>query len=57
MSGAAVFTLTSWVTLTAMWGAAMLTDRLVDLPKEAGQPVLPMSPHGDPELSASYARP
>jgi hypothetical protein len=30
LSGAAVFTLTSWVTLTAMWAAAALTDRWVD---------------------------
>jgi uncharacterized protein len=57
VSGAAVFTLTSWVTLSAMWGAAMLTDRLLDMPEEAKRPVPPMRPHGDPELSASYARP
>jgi uncharacterized membrane protein YedE/YeeE len=57
VSGAAVFTLTSWATLSAMWGAAMLTDRLLDRPKEALLPVPAMSPHGDPELSASYARP
>lgn len=30
LSGASVFTLTSWVTLTAMWAGAALTDRLVD---------------------------
>lgn len=30
LSGAAVFTITSWVTLAAMWAAAVLTDRLVD---------------------------
>jgi len=30
LSGAAVFTVTSWVTLCAMWAAAALTDRLVD---------------------------
>lgn len=30
LSGAAVFTATAWVTLFAMWGAAALTDRLVD---------------------------
>lgn len=30
LSGAAVFTATSWVTLCAMWIAAALTDRLVD---------------------------
>lgn len=32
LSGAAVFTITSWVTLCAMWAAAALTDRLVDRP-------------------------
>ena len=30
LSGAAVFTITSWVTLVAMWGSAALTDRLID---------------------------
>jgi uncharacterized membrane protein YedE/YeeE len=30
LSGAAVFTITSWVTLSAMWAAAALTDRLLD---------------------------
>ena len=30
LSGAAVFTVTSWVTLSAMWAAAALTDWLVD---------------------------
>lgn len=30
LSGAAVFTMTAWVTLTAMWAAAALTDRLID---------------------------
>jgi uncharacterized membrane protein YedE/YeeE len=30
LSGAAVFTITAWVTLVAMWGGAALTDRLVD---------------------------
>ncbi len=30
LSGAAVFTITSWITLSAMWAAAALTDRLVD---------------------------
>lgn len=30
LSGAAVFTATSWVTLAGMWAAAALTDRLVD---------------------------
>lgn len=30
LSGAAVFTATSWVTLAGIWIAAALTDRLVD---------------------------
>ena len=30
ISGAAVFTLTAWVTLAAMWAGAALTDRLID---------------------------
>lgn len=30
LSGAAVFTATSWVTLCAMWAAAAMTDRLLD---------------------------
>jgi uncharacterized membrane protein YedE/YeeE len=30
LSGAAIFTVTSWVTLGAMWAAAALTDRLLD---------------------------
>ncbi len=30
LSGAAVFTITSWVTLTAMWAAAAITDRIID---------------------------
>ncbi|MEY8689021.1 MAG: YeeE/YedE family protein [Leptothrix sp. (in: b-proteobacteria)] len=56
VSGAAVFTLTSWVTLSTIWGAAMVTDRLIDRPAEQAAPIA-MSPHADPELSASYARP
>ena len=30
LSGASVFTITSWVTLSTMWAAAALTDRLID---------------------------
>ncbi len=30
LSGAAIFTITAWVTLAAMWAAAGLTDRLID---------------------------
>lgn len=36
LSGAAVFTLTSWVSLCAIWAAATLTDRLVDQRPHAG---------------------
>jgi hypothetical protein len=32
LSGAAVFTITSWITLTTMWAAAAVTDRLFDRP-------------------------
>jgi uncharacterized membrane protein YedE/YeeE len=41
LSGAAVFTITSWVTLCAMWAAAALTDRLLDQREAAAldQPV------------------
>jgi uncharacterized membrane protein YedE/YeeE len=43
LSGAAVFTVTSWVTLGAMWAAAMVTDRLMDRPAEqaAPRPLMP----------------
>lgn len=58
VSGAAVFTLTSWVTLSTIWGAAMLTDWLVDRPKEEAMQPAPTSSNGStPELNASYARP
>lgn len=36
LSGAAVFTITAWVTLSAMWAAAAITDRLIDA-RPAGQ--------------------
>jgi hypothetical protein len=49
LSGAAIFTITSWVTLTAMWAAAALTDRLVDQrPAEE-----PPSPHTAADAAAS----
>ncbi|ACB36028.1 protein of unknown function DUF395 YeeE/YedE [Leptothrix cholodnii SP-6] len=57
ISGAAVFTLTSWVTLSTIWGAAMLTDRLVDRGDEVVHSPAAIDPKFDPELSASYARP
>lgn len=58
VSGAAVFTITSWVTLCAIWVSATMTDWLVDRPQEAR--TLPSSQKADrfdPEASASYARP
>lgn len=55
LSGAAVFTATSWVTLCAMWAAAAVTDRLVDQGASPsadqavpGAPSLPEVPHGQP---------
>ena len=57
VSGAAVFTITSFVTLAAIWAAATLTDWLVDRPAEAARPTPPAAPDADPDLSASYARP
>jgi hypothetical protein len=30
LSGAVIFTMTSWLALCARWGAAAVTDRLVD---------------------------
>ncbi|MBQ0935324.1 YeeE/YedE family protein [Ideonella paludis] len=38
VSGAAVFTLTSWVTLAAIWAAAAVTDYLVDRRVEEAKP-------------------
>jgi len=35
VSGAAVFALTAWLTLSAMWVGASLTDRLIDHPGSA----------------------
>ena len=57
VSGASVFTLTAFVTLGTMWGAAMLTDALIDRHAEAASVPPQLAAHADPELSASYARP
>lgn len=69
ISGAAVFTLTAWVTLSSMWVAATITDRIMDRHTEAATlPLVPApaptrtygvqpKPAYDPELSATYARP
>jgi uncharacterized membrane protein YedE/YeeE len=37
LSGAAVFTATSWVTLCTMWAAAMVTDRWIDQAQAAAR--------------------
>jgi uncharacterized membrane protein YedE/YeeE len=36
LSGAAVFNITSWITLCGMWAGAALTDRLIDQPAVGG---------------------
>jgi uncharacterized membrane protein YedE/YeeE len=43
LSGAAVFTITSWVALCAMWAAAALTDRLLDQPSASLDQPMPGS--------------
>jgi uncharacterized membrane protein YedE/YeeE len=45
ISGAAVFTLTAWVTLVAMWLGAALTDRLIDQHPADPQPQAPTTPN------------
>jgi len=52
LSGAAIFTITSWVTLCAMWAAAAVTDRLVDA-RPSGALDQPMP--GGPALGAPGA--
>lgn len=46
LSGGSIFALTAWVTLTAMWAAAMAADAVID--RDAG--LVPFSP--DPLLAA-----
>lgn len=55
ISGAAVFTVTSWVTLCTMWAAAALTDWLLDRPRET--PAEAMAGWAEGEPGSSYARP
>jgi hypothetical protein len=59
VSGAAVFTITSWVTLCTMWASATGVDWLVDRRHEPRpQFAAARAPEAfDPEASASYARP
>jgi hypothetical protein len=59
VSGAAVFTMTSWITLSTIWLSATLTDWLIDRPHET--PAVD-SGHGpvdarNPAIDAGYARP
>jgi uncharacterized membrane protein YedE/YeeE len=52
LSGAAVFTATSWVTLCAMWAAAALTDRLIDQRHiETPDQAMPGASNGTPSTS------
>lgn len=57
LSGAAVFTITSWVTLSAMWAAAALTDHYLDLRAEraAESPAAALD-QPVPVLSRSFPR-
>lgn len=57
LSGAAVFTTTAWVTLSAMWTAAALTDHLLDHRAEraAAAPSAALD-QPVPELSRSFTR-
>lgn len=51
LSGAAVFTVTSWVTLSAMWAAAALTDWLVD---QRGHQTTEMQAAADQPVPATF---
>jgi uncharacterized membrane protein YedE/YeeE len=55
LSGAAIFTITSWVTLTSMWAAAALTDRFVDLRPATGNLDQAMPGQGPPPAQAHPA--
>jgi uncharacterized membrane protein YedE/YeeE len=57
LSGAAVFTITSWVTLSCMWAAAALTDHWLDRRAEraAAEPV-PALDQAVPQFSRSFPR-
>jgi uncharacterized membrane protein YedE/YeeE len=55
VSGAAVFTVTSWVTLCTIWAAATATDWLLDRPRETAAAA--DRARGGDEPLPSYARP
>lgn len=58
VSGASVFTVTSWVTLCTIWAAAAATDWLLDRPVETStQAATPAVLVGGDEPVPSYARP
>jgi uncharacterized membrane protein YedE/YeeE len=50
VSGAAVFTLTAWLTLLSMWGAAMFTDWWMDRRHEP-------APQSPPQASEAHIQP
>ncbi|MBA4176537.1 MAG: lipocalin [Leptothrix sp. (in: Bacteria)] len=54
LSGAAVFTVTSWVTLFAIWIAAALTDRLVDQHASSTPSDQPVPSALGPVVTASF---
>ncbi len=57
VSGAAVFTVTSWVTLSTIWAAAAATDGLLDRPREAAQAARAGTAGIGGEPAPGYARP
>ncbi|RQO54818.1 lipocalin [Paucibacter sp. KBW04] len=53
LSGAAVFNITSWMTLLSIWASAALTDRLIDQrPGSAVDPVPPAFPSSKAETGS-----
>lgn len=56
LSGAAIFTVTAWLTLCAMWAAAALTDRWLDQPAAGADAALGQPDHTDQPISRTFAR-
>jgi uncharacterized protein len=54
ISGAAIFALTSWITLCSIWAAGTLTDWLLDRP---GEQAVPTHPRMADSAEPSYAKP
>ena len=57
VSGAAVFTVTSWVTLCTIWASATLTHRVVDHAQEKAEAAAAATAPASAERSSSYASP